>query len=155
MLRMNVPKFLWTDAVLTIIYLINRMPSTPLGGEVPIRHLRPNTELFPLSPKVFGCVAFVQDLSPGLDKLSPRSIKCMFIGYSRTQRGYRCFHPPSRRYLVSADVTFFESQNWSEDVTLNVECPLPSIVDCSSTGAIQDLPANQEIPLPLQVYRFR
>ena len=44
MLHMNVPKFLWFDAVLTVTYLINRMSCIPLGGEVPIRHLRPVTE---------------------------------------------------------------------------------------------------------------
>lgn len=71
---MKVPKFLWFNAVFTAFYLINRMPSTPLGGEIPLRHLRLGTKLFSLPPKVFDCVAFV----PGLDKLSLRSIKCVF-----------------------------------------------------------------------------
>ena len=59
MLHMNVAKFLWFDAVLTATYLINRMPSTSLGGEVPIRRLQQDTELFSLPPKAFGCLAFV------------------------------------------------------------------------------------------------
>ena len=50
---------------------------------------------------------------------------------------------------------FFESTNWSDCATLNVECPLPSIVDLPSTGAIQNISANKEVPLPLQVYRRR
>ena len=79
--------YLWSDAVLTASYLINRM-SAPLGGEVSLRCLQSEKELFSLPPRVFECIAFVQDLSPGLDKLSPRSIKCVFVGYLRTQRGY-------------------------------------------------------------------
>ena len=105
MLHMHVPKYLWSDAVLTATYLINRMHSAPLGDEVPLRRLKPDTHLFTLPPQVFWCVTFVQDLSPNLDKQSPRSIKCIFMGSSRTQRGYRCFHSPTRRYFVSTDST--------------------------------------------------
>jgi len=91
------------------------MPSTPLGGEVPLRRLLHDTELFRLSPRVFGCVGFVQDLTPGLDKLCPRTLKCVLVGYSRTQRGYRLYHPTSQKYYVSMDVTFFESQSFFSD----------------------------------------
>ena len=37
MLQMKVPKHFWSDAILTGSFLINRMPSTPLGGEIPLR----------------------------------------------------------------------------------------------------------------------
>ena len=42
MLQMKVPKYLWSDAMLIASYLINRMPSTPPGGEVPFRRLYPD-----------------------------------------------------------------------------------------------------------------
>ena len=58
---------------------------------------------------VFGCTCFIQDLSPRLDKLSPRSIKCIFVVFSRIQKGYRRYNTSTRKYLISADVTFFES----------------------------------------------
>ena len=32
MVEEQVPKYLWFDVVLTVVYLINRMPSTPIGG---------------------------------------------------------------------------------------------------------------------------
>ena len=35
MFQMNVPKYLWSEAVLTTTYLINRMPSRILGMESP------------------------------------------------------------------------------------------------------------------------
>ena len=47
MLLMHVSKHLWSDAVLKACYLINRMSSAPLGGEVPLRRLRPDAKLFP------------------------------------------------------------------------------------------------------------
>ena len=33
--HMRVPKSYWSDAVLTACHLINRMPSTVLGGQIP------------------------------------------------------------------------------------------------------------------------
>ncbi|XP_049934544.1 retrovirus-related Pol polyprotein from transposon RE1 isoform X1 [Nymphaea colorata] len=108
----HVPHSYWGDAVLTACYLINRMPSSVLGDLIPISVLFPDRDLFSVPPRVFGCVAFVQLLGPGRDKLSPRAIKTIFVGYSRTQKGYRCYDPSTRRYYVSADVTFFESTSF-------------------------------------------
>ena len=42
-------------------------------------------------------------------KLSPLSCKRIFLRYSHTQKGYRCYSLESCWYFVSADVTFFES----------------------------------------------
>ena len=51
---------------------------------------------------------------------------------------------------MSTDVTFFEFKSYSDDSTPDVESlPLPSVVDLPSAGAMQDIPANQEVPLPL------
>ena len=70
--------------------------------------LLPTSSLFSLPPRVFGCVSFVQDHSPSLSKLAPHALKGVFVGYSRTQKGYRVYFPDTRRYMSSADVTFHE-----------------------------------------------
>ena len=103
MIHIHVPKYLWVDAVLSAYHLINRMPSSILHGKIPFSCLYPGKSIFSVPPRVFCCTCFVQDLSPGLDKLSPRSIKW----YSRTQKGYQCYNPSIRKYFVSANVTFF------------------------------------------------
>ncbi|XP_052141858.1 uncharacterized protein LOC127761587 [Oryza glaberrima] len=64
---------------------------------------------FIVPPKVFGCVCFVRDHRPSVGKLDPRAIKCIFIGYSSGQKGYKCWSPSERRTFVSMDVTFRES----------------------------------------------
>lgn len=157
-ITMNVIKSYWSDAVLTANYLINRMPSSVTGNHSPISLLYSDLPPFSLTPRVFGCVAFVHVFDLGLDKLSPRSRKCVFLGYSRTQKGYRCYHPESRRYFGCADVTFFEStpffftlgQDLSLDVVLSREgehLPLPIPITNRPS-----LPIPVDDP-PLKVYQ--
>ena len=83
------------------------MPSSVLDNEIPHSLLFPKDPLYSVPLWVFGSTCFVHDLSPGCDKLSPRAVKCVFLGYSRVQKGYRCYCPSTHRFYVSADVTFF------------------------------------------------
>jgi hypothetical protein len=107
MFQMNVPKFLWSEAVMTAAYLINRMPSRILGMKSPTDLLFGKRE-FVIPPKVFGCVCFVQDLRPKVGKLDPHAIKCVFVGYGARQKGYKCWDPIGKKLYVSMDVTFRE-----------------------------------------------
>ena len=52
-----------------------------------------------------------------MSKLYPKSLKCIFPGYSRVQKGYRCYCPSLRRYLVSIDVTFLKNVPFSLPLT--------------------------------------
>ena len=82
MIERNVPKIFWGDAILTVAYLINRMPSKVLNFSTPIQKLLetyPNSPLIhTLPPKTFGCVVFVHKQAEG--KLDPRAEKCIFVG---------------------------------------------------------------------------
>ncbi|RDX90893.1 hypothetical protein CR513_27200, partial [Mucuna pruriens] len=52
-----------------------------------------------------------------------------FVGYSSTQKGYRCYHPPSKKFLVSRDITFHEDKayfkqpylQWGNYMKLNLK----------------------------------
>ncbi|CAI7876640.1 unnamed protein product [Closterium sp. NIES-53] len=57
--------------------------------------------------RVWGSRAFVRDLSA--DKLSPRGVPCVFLGFPPDAPGWQFYHPTSRRVLSSQDVTFDES----------------------------------------------
>jgi transposase InsO family protein len=99
----KVPKKYWGEAVLTATYLINRLPSSVLASQTPMEVL---SSFYPdvstscnLIPRIFGCKSFVHIHSDGRGKLDPRALKCVFIGYSSTQKGYKCYHPPSHKFL--------------------------------------------------------
>ncbi|RVX10633.1 Retrovirus-related Pol polyprotein from transposon TNT 1-94 [Vitis vinifera] len=76
------------EAILTAAYLINRMPSRILDFQTPCQILLqsfPNTRLISTIPfKVFGCSTFVHVHQQHRDKLDPRALKCIFLGYSPT-----------------------------------------------------------------------
>ncbi|KAA0065404.1 putative Polyprotein [Cucumis melo var. makuwa] len=87
-------------------FLINRMPSSILNGKIPYRVLFPTKSLFPIAPEIFGCVYFVRNVRPHHTKLDTKSLKCIFLGYSLVQKGYRCYCPTLKRYLVPPGVAF-------------------------------------------------
>lgn len=43
---------------------------------------------------MFGCTVFVHMHSKF--KLDPRVIKCVFVGYSPTYKGYKCYGPSTK-----------------------------------------------------------
>lgn len=106
----HVPKNYWGEAILTSSYLINRLPSRVIDFKSPLNYM---SEFFPMNnfysklpPKIFGCVFYVHNHKYQRSKLDPRALRCIFVGYSTTQKGYKCYHPTSRKFFVSKDVTF-------------------------------------------------
>ncbi|KAL2231326.1 UNVERIFIED_CONTAM: Retrovirus-related Pol polyprotein from transposon TNT 1-94 [Sesamum indicum] len=99
-------KSFWGEAVLTAAYLINLSPSVPLLGKSPETvwsGKKPDISLL----RTFGCSAFVHQTT---DKLEPRSLKCVFIGYPDGVKGYRLWvrSQPGFKVIISRDVTFNE-----------------------------------------------
>jgi hypothetical protein len=109
MYTMNMPKFLWSETVMTTTYLINRTPSKILGMKSPSELLFGENN-FVVPPKLFGSTCFVRDHRPSVGKLDPRAVKCIFMGYSSSQQAYKCWNPSTKRMFVSMDVTFRESE---------------------------------------------
>lgn len=73
----HVPKFLWSEVVLTSAYLINRMPSRVLNFQTPCQILLKsfiNTRVVSTLPsRVFGCTVFVYIHDQYRSKLDPRA----------------------------------------------------------------------------------
>jgi len=63
-----------------------------------------------LPPHIFGCVIYVHLHPHQQTKLESRAMKCVFVGYNTTQKGYKAYHPFTKRLFVSIDVTFHEHE---------------------------------------------
>ena len=42
------------------------------------------------------------------ESMGARALKCIFVRYSQTQKGYKLYHPITRKVLITKDVTFDE-----------------------------------------------
>ncbi|CAI7929778.1 unnamed protein product, partial [Closterium sp. NIES-54] len=106
MIHAAAPHFLWPFAVRYAVHQLNLWPRVSLPQTSPT--LRWTRKVGDVSVfRVWGSRAFVLD-TPA-DKLSARSIPCVFLGFVPDAPGWQFYQPTSRRVLPSQDVTFDES----------------------------------------------
>ncbi|CAI7878908.1 unnamed protein product [Closterium sp. NIES-53] len=106
MIHAAAPHFLWPFAVQYAVHQLNLQPRFSLPETSPT--LRWTGKVGDASAfRVWGSRAFVRDLSA--DKLSPRAVPCVFLGFPPNAPGWQYYHPTLRRVLSSQDVTFDES----------------------------------------------
>ncbi|CAI5969811.1 unnamed protein product [Closterium sp. NIES-64] len=89
--------------------------------------------------------AFVRDLSA--DKLSPRVVPCVFLGFPPDAPGWQFYHPTTRRVLSSQDVTFDESVPYYRLFDYRT-APLPPPPLFLASGATQVDPLPPQGPAP-------
>ncbi|CAI7818081.1 unnamed protein product [Closterium sp. NIES-54] len=106
MIHAAAPHFLWPFAVQYAAHQLNLQPRVSLPETSPT--LLWTGKVGDASAfRVWGSRAFVRDLSA--DKLSPRVVPCVFLGFPLDAPCWQFYHPTSRRVLSSQDVTFDES----------------------------------------------
>jgi transposase InsO family protein len=91
LIEAHMPLSYWGEALTSAVYLINRIPSSTIDFQTPLQvfteaviaPIVPN-----LTPRVFGCVAYVHLHKHQRSKLAPRALRCIFVGYAAHQKGY-------------------------------------------------------------------
>jgi hypothetical protein len=81
----NLPNYFWAEVVATVVYIMNRTPTTAIHGMTPEEKFtgkKPDVSHL----KVFGCIAYVHVPDEKRSKLDPKAEKCIFIGYSLKQK---------------------------------------------------------------------
>ena len=130
----SLPQQFWYEAFLTATYLINRLPTKILNKLSPFQvlfHKAPDYSFL----KVFGCTCYPYLGTYRNNKLSPKSLPCVFLGYSPYHKGYRCYEPKTKRLYISRHVVFDESLFPFQNTT-------PKSTKC-------DTPHKVLLPIPL------
>jgi histone deacetylase 1/2 len=104
----SMPLKFWDEAFLTATYLINLLPSKVINFDTPIQRLLKEAPDYS-SLRVFGCACWPNLRPYNAHKLSFRSTRCVFLGYSSRHKGFKCLEPSTGRVYISRDVTFDES----------------------------------------------
>ena len=134
MAEKNMPHCYWAEAVSTAVYIMNRTPTAAVHDMTPEEKFagrKPDLSHL----KVFGCIAYVHVPDELRTKLDPKAEKCVFIGYSLEQKGYKCYNPVTRQVRVSRDVVFDEMAGWYNDVKDGIGADVKEDVASENTGA--------------------
>jgi hypothetical protein len=107
LIQSHLPPKYWGYAVLHSVYLMNRMPSMAIGGDLPYNKL--HKQLPDLSMlRVFGCLCYVSTSDAHRLKLDHRARKCAFLGYKSGTKGFVGLDLHSFEIVVSRNVQFEE-----------------------------------------------
>ena len=104
-LHVGLPLHMWAEAINTVVYLINRGPSTPLGCGI-LEEAWTGKKVSYSFLKTFGCEAFSHIDSKNITKLEAKSKKCVFFGYGINEFCYRLWDFENRKIIRSRDVIF-------------------------------------------------
>lgn len=93
------------EAVSTAIYLINRLPTPLLNWDSPYNKLFGSTPCY-TDLCTFGCSCYPHLGNYFSNKLLPRSVECIFLGYNSQHKGYRCLNLKTSKVYISRHVRF-------------------------------------------------
>ena len=128
LLSTKVPTPFWGEAALHDAHAINRIPSPVIQNQTPYeRFFRSPPNYHHLHS--FGFVCFVLLHPHEHNKLEPRLKICYFLGYNKTQKGYRYYDPVSHRLLISYNVVFWEHNSFVKPSHFSASLSSLSILD--------------------------
>jgi hypothetical protein len=138
----SLPTSYWAEALNTATHLLNRLHSKAVS------HPTPHFVMYGTTPsydhlRVFGCACYPNTSATAPHKLSPRSTRCLFLGYSPDNKGYCCLDLLSHHIIISRHVVF------DEDVFPLVGSSPPTDLDSLlESDPIPQTPPLASLPVP-------
>lgn len=108
MFQSRVAAQFWGECVLTVAYLINRLPSSLLNWDTPYYRIYGKNADY-TSLRAFGSLCFASTLPSQRSKFHPRAIPSVFVGYPPGMKAYKLYDIENKKFFISRDVVFHES----------------------------------------------
>jgi len=106
-LHAGLPESFWAESVNHAAFLVNRSPSKLLDSKC-AEEVWSGKDIDYSTLKVFGCKAYVHIPSDERNKLKPKSLECIFLGFEKGVKAYRLWDPKNKKKVLSRDVVFDE-----------------------------------------------
>lgn len=103
----KLPIMFWGECLRTAAFLINRTPFPLLKNKSPYELLFSKVPDY-YAMKTFGCLAYASTLPSKRNKLTPRAVPTVFLGYPPGYKGYKLYDLTTRTFIISRDVVFHE-----------------------------------------------
>nr|GEW91686.1 retrotransposon protein, putative, Ty1-copia subclass [Tanacetum cinerariifolium] len=127
MCQTTLPKTFWDYSLETVARILNMVPTKKVE-KTPYEVWHEKAPKLSYL-KVWGCEALVKrDTLTKPDKLEPRSIKCIFVGYPKETMGYSFYYPSENKVLIAQNAEFLEN----------------SLINQEASGSLEDLEIIQE-----------
>ena len=109
----GLPQNMWGEAILTANYILNIVPRKKLD-KTPYELFKGRSPTYNFL-RTWGCLAKVAVPPPKKEKIGPKTVDCVFIGYAQNSSAYRFLVYESaipdihkNTYMESRNVSFFE-----------------------------------------------
>ncbi|GKD60882.1 retrotransposon protein, putative, ty1-copia subclass, partial [Tanacetum coccineum] len=120
MSQTTLPKSFWDYALESVTRILNMVPTKKVEN-TPYRVWHGKAPKMSYL-KVWGCVALVKrDTLTKPNKLEPRSIKCIFVGYPKEIIGYSSYYPPENKVFIARNAEFLEDDLITQEASGSLE----------------------------------
>ncbi|KAG9455031.1 hypothetical protein H6P81_007935 [Aristolochia fimbriata] len=116
----------WAEAVTYAQHLVNRLPSSAIGGKTPLEVWSGKPAIDNDSLHVFGSITYYH---VNESKLDPRAKKALFMSFNAGVKGYRLWCLEAKKTIISRDVTFDKSAMLNKVNPKEADCT-PQQVEC-------------------------
>ena len=151
MSQSDLPLSFWGYALETAAFTLNRVPSKSVD-KTPYEIWTGKSHSLSFL-KVWGCEAYVKRLMS--DKLTPKSDKCIFVGYPKETLGYYFYNREEGKVFVARNGVFLEK----EFLTRKTSGRSVQLEEVQDTTVMEDStieePVIEEAPAPRRSERLR
>ncbi|GJW30664.1 retrovirus-related pol polyprotein from transposon TNT 1-94 [Tanacetum coccineum] len=139
----RLPEYLWAEAVATACFTQNRSIIYTRHNRTPYELLhgrKPNVEYF----HVFGSLCYLTNDRDDLGKMKPKADIGVFIGYSKTSRGFRIYNRRTKKIMETINVKFDELTAMASEHDC-LEPELQRFINHNSSAEEMNTPSKEEL----------